>query len=203
MSLHDDIVSHAVAQSKDKRTRALITIFVIVTLLALIFAGWAALTAWQTKKAQAEAGADLASKVQAACNDSLPDSVSLQRLCGLATQVTQKGTPGDAGPQGPAGPPGLNGSDGVDGSNGLNGKDGKNGQNGTNGTNGVNGKDGPPGPAGPVGPKGDPGTNGTNGTDATPFTFSFTINGPGNQSATYSCTVTAPDTIATCTRTDG
>lgn len=204
MSQQPPIVTDAVKNSKIKRTRWVLILIAVLFLLLMGTSIWTSVMVLKRSQAQAEAGQDLASQVQAACNDTTPDSASLTQLCENADKVLLKGATGDTGPQGPAGPPGPpgeNGTNGADGKNGQNGTDGSDGQNGTNGKDGQPGPAGPPGPQGPAGKDGTNGADGTNGTDATPFTFTFTISGPGNQSATYSCTVAAPNSTATCTRT--
>lgn len=113
------------------------------------------------------------------------------------------------------------------GPKGEKGDTGEAGTDGLDGTNGVDGATGPRGPGptpeqisaavatycsnqpggsceGPQGPQGEPGADGQDGqpgTPAVPFTFTFTVppNGVGGTPTTYSCTVTAPDTTATCT----
>jgi hypothetical protein len=122
-----------------------------------------------------------------------------------------------------ANPPasGINGQNGLNGASGHNGAPGVSGTNGANGKNGVGiqsvtwngcnatimltdgttstsgslcGPKGDIGPTGPIGPTGQP---------ATPFTFTFIVPGPDfnsplKNSTSYTCTITAPDTTATC-----
>lgn len=123
-----------------------------------------------------------------------PSVVTGQAVAPGAQGLT--GPPGDRGAQGPTGPPGPPGSPGSPGAAGLTGPGGLPGINGTPGPTGdpgPKGADGAPGPAGQPGADGKPGTD---GQSAYPFTFSFTAN-----KDTYSCTLTAPATPATCTTT--
>lgn len=160
----------AVKQSKDPKTRRILTLVVVLWVLTLI----AALgLAWRAYFQEKEKSQTLAEQISAACdNGHFGPGLSKEdesKLCSNAEKVIQndpvsqvgpQGPPGPQGPQGVEGPPGPRGPQGPDGISGENGRPGK---NGVNGANGVDGNDGSPGAQGPQGPQGETGPAGPQG----------------------------------------
>lgn len=201
MTDHDqNIVSEAVSGSKDRKTRWIIRVLSVLVIASILTAGIVFWNLWHQKQDQVDAGKNLATQVQAACNNGYLGG----QICQTAKDVEKapkQGPPGVKGDKGDKGDPGKNG---INGTNGTNGHDGKNGKNGTNGTDGVDGKDGTDGTdgrdgvdgqdgaMGPQGEKGDKGDKGDPGESAFPFTFEFTIQGNGiSPDHTYSVTCTS------------
>lgn len=120
---------------------------------------------------------------------------AVNAFCSVRNDCT--GPMGPRGATGPAGPKGDTGAQGEQGERGLTGAPGPAGPTGAKGPKGDTGPAGAdstvPGPAGPAGP------TGPAGKDAYPFTFTFTVQDNPVQSTTYTCTVTDPNTPATCT----
>lgn len=214
MTLDESAKPHNEDLDKDDRLDKWRTIAWILSLL-LVGAGiWILLEQnnSSSKLATSEASQKftLAQQVAAACAIKT-QADDLGGLCESATQIVKEGPagspgtqgpPGDTGPQGPLGPKGetVIGAKGDPGDTVI----GPPGES-------IVGPQGPPGES-IVGAKGDPGESivgekgepgetivgpqgatGAAGLPAFPFSFSFEA-----QNGTYACTITEPDTLATC-----
>jgi hypothetical protein len=179
-----------------RMVRVLLT---LATLLAVAFLAWLMFQLITLAEKVKENEAKLATshselRAQAAQNqrqdEALAEANRRLKAVGEPTVTVPKVI---AGPQGSQGPQGATGPQG---------QTGPTGPAGAKGDAGPTGETGPQGPAGETGPAGADGTNGTDGKDGTsayPFTFTFTFEVNPAKSTTFTCTLTAPGEVATCT----
>lgn len=200
----DEIVQHAVHNSRDTKTRRLLWGFGIAAALFFIFTIVFAWQIWALKQAQVDAGSSVIARLQAECARGQVDA-SLCKQAEDAEQEMKEGPQGPPGAQGEPGPPGPAGEPGEDGSDGTDGRDGATGAQGEPGEAGSPGPAGPQGPMGPIGPSGAPGAqgepgpagkrgepgpagpSGSPGPDAYPFEFTFEFTTKAGQ--TFDCTI--------------
>ena len=153
------------SSKRNRRSRAIAIVALIVAIVALLMGGCAALAPGWTP-------ASLLG--YAPCGSGLPGTNGANGTAGVTGSMGTSGSPGadgsagvagSAGIQGAAGQQGTAGSQGATGSTGAPGADGSVGTNGTNGTDGicVNGTTGPQGPTGAPGPQGPIGLTGSIG----------------------------------------
>ena len=109
MNRTEEIKHEAAAEGRDPKTRHLLLALSTLAAISAIVAVWAGWSAWHSAHQDAQAGADLAAQVQAACDDNIPDTPQITRLCAQAKDVTEQvgpaGPQGDQGLPGPQGPP--------------------------------------------------------------------------------------------------
>ena len=201
----DEIVRHAVHDSRDPKTRRLLWGFSLAAIIFFVVTLVFAWQIWALKQDQVDAGSSVISRVQAECAQGQVDA----DICDLADDAEkeiQEGPPGppgaqgDPGPAGPAGEPGEDGSDGPRGKTGATGATGAQGEPGEAGSPGPAGPQGPMGPIGPSGapgaqgepgPAGEKGDKGDPGPDAYPFEFTFEFTTPNGR--TYDCSIVFND----------
>jgi hypothetical protein len=106
------IVQEATRDSKRLKGRRLVlSLFIICMVLLLLTAFLAYKLLYKPTQQQAQAGTDLATQVQAACDDPKQNTATLHNLCNDADEVvdstpgTVKGEKGDPGTPGEPGPP--------------------------------------------------------------------------------------------------
>lgn len=196
----DEIVRHAVHDSRDPKTRRLLWGFSLAAIIFFVVTLVFAWQIWALKQDQVDAGSSVISRVQAECAQGQVDA----DICDLADDAEkeiQEGPPGppgaqgDPGPAGPAGEPGEDGPRGKTGATGAQGEPGEAGSPGPAGPEGPMGPIGPsgapgaqgePGPAGKKGESGPAGPSGSPGDDAYPFQFTFEFTTRGR---TFDCTI--------------
>jgi len=209
----EELINQSARDGRDARTRRLILGLAVGLVISLLLLGWAVASYVAEKDSQAQAGADVASTVIAACKDDEAKE-QLKQLgisCGDAEKVVDEvkagpqGIPGIQGPQGEQGPQGNTGPKGDKGEKGDTGDEGSEGLTGAQGSEGLQGPMGVPGPQGEkgetgaqgpqgeVGPQGPTGPQGEEGEDAYPFVFTFLFTTPsavpGQPERTYRCEI--------------
>lgn len=174
----------------DRGHRTVQTVLVVLVLLLAVMWLLQRNATQQAERARVTAEAAQAELRQQRRDGIRPACYRLGRLPSV-DDLTTGATAGPMGPPGPAGPVGPAGMDGTDGTEGTDGAPGAPGAQGEPGAIGAPGPAGPQGPAGPEGATGPAGPQGEPGQSAFPFTFAFTVTGPGNQATTYTVTCTA------------
>lgn len=192
----DEIVQHAVRNSRDKKTRRLLWGFgaaAVLFFLSTVFFTW---QIWALKQNQVDAGSSVIARVKAECAQGDVD----YELCNLADDAEKEIKTGPPGPPGAKGDPGPAGPAGEDGSPGPAGPQGEPGEAGSPGPAGPQGPVGPVGPSGapgaqgepgPAGQKGERGPTGATGPDAYPFQFTFQFTTKAGR--TFDCVIVFDD----------
>lgn len=110
-ALEGALVERAAIDGKDKRTRHIIVVLVVLLLISASVTAWALLSWAQDKEEQAQAGEAVVSDVKAACkNPDLKKQLEevVRGACATADKaaaVISQGPQGDPGEQGEQGPP--------------------------------------------------------------------------------------------------
>lgn len=221
----DEITAHAVAASRDPKTRLLLALFAVLAVLGLGAAIASGVSAYVSSQRLAAQGADLAGDVTNACADRATRNELAQVGidCEKAQQVEEKASANPAPAQilqGEPGKPGPSGKPGKPGPSGKPGKIGPSGKPGGVGSQGIPGGLGPSGLSayevavsegfegtvqewlisleGKPGPEGKMGPAGQDGASAYPFTFRFSVPFPVGTETTYECEMTEPGVVEQC-----